>query len=48
MNARNAKITRLPRDVRKELNERLVRCQESPQRLDSLIALNQVHHTSRE
>jgi hypothetical protein len=25
-----------------------VRCQESPQRLDSLIALNQVHHTSRE
>jgi hypothetical protein len=48
MNARNGKIVRLPRSVRDELNERLERSKESPQLLDWLNALNQVHHTSRE
>ncbi len=42
MNARNGKIARLPREVRKQLNERLERSEESPQLLAWLNALPEV------
>jgi hypothetical protein len=42
MNARNGKIARLPRDVRKELNDRLERSEPGPQLLEWLNALKEV------
>jgi hypothetical protein len=42
MNARNGKIARLPRDIRRRLNERLERSEESPQLLEWLNALPEV------
>jgi hypothetical protein len=42
MNTRNGKIGRLPRDIRRELNQRLERSEQSPQLLGWLNALPEV------
>src|ERR1700722_12797671 len=48
MNARNGKIARLPREIRKELNQRLEQSEESPQLLPWLNDLPEVKKILRD